>query len=233
MKNKENVSLAKKSFKFPDTYVVLFCLMIFMTVLTWLVPAGMYETIVDPVTGASRIDPNSFHYIESTPTTLIGFLKAFYQGCIDKGGIIFMVLLLGGFTNIFCETGAISRGINKIADKYDKKALYAIPVLMLVFAILGASAVVVDAAIAFIPLGLVIAKKLKLDPLCGAAMIYLGAYSGWVASPMAATSVQVAQELADLPILSALGYRFVFSVIIIPLIIAININITKAPPNPK
>ena len=103
--------------------------------------------------------------------------------------------------------GAISRGISLIAKKYDKKALYAIPVIMVLLSFLGASAVIVDACIAFVPVGMMIAKKLKLDPVAGMAIIYLGCYAGWCTSFMAATSVQTAQKIAGLTPLSGMPLR--------------------------
>ena len=192
----------------PDTFVLLFILMLAITILTWIIPAGQYDTIVDEA-GRSIVDATSFHYIDRTPVGIAGFLKAIYQGCQNSAGIIFMILLLGAYASIINTTGAISRGISLIVKKYDKKALFAIPVIMVVLSFLGASAVIVDACIAFIPVGMIIAKKLKLDPIAGAAIIYLGCYAGWNSSFMAATSVQTAQQIAQLEPLSGLGYRVI------------------------
>ena len=132
---------------------------------------------------------------------------------MKSAGIIFMILLLGAYASIINETGALSRGISSIVKRYDKKALYAIPPIMVVLSLLGASAVIVDACIAFVPVGLLIAKKLKLDAVAGAAIIYLGCYAGWNTSFMAAITVQLGQEIAGLPLLSGLAFRFVVYVI--------------------
>lgn len=204
-----SLAKTKKKIKVPHTFVILFCLMLIITLLTWIIPAGQYDTVVDAATGRDVVDPESFHFIEKTPVGFTGFIKAIYQGCQNSAGIIFMIMLLGAYANIINQTGAISRGINLIVKKYDTKALYAIPVLMVVLSLLGASAVIVDACLAFIPVGMVIAKKLKLDPLAAGAIIYLGCYAGWNSSFMAATSVQTAQQIAQLEPLSGIGLRFV------------------------
>ncbi len=203
----------------PDTFVLLFVLMVAITILTWIIPAGQYDMVVDEATGSSVVDANSFHFIESTPVGIVGFLKAIYQGCQNSAGIIFMILLLGAYASIINTTGAISRGISLIVKKYDKKALFAIPVIMVALSFLGASAVIVDACIAFVPVGMIIAKKLKLDPLAGAAIIYLGCYAGWNSSFMAATSVQTAQQIAQLEPLSGLGLRVVVYVLFVAITI--------------
>ena len=205
----------KKKFKVPHIFVILFCLMLLITLLTWIIPAGQYNMVLDEVSGRQVVDPESFHFIEKTPVGFATFIKAIYQGCQNSAGIIFMILLLGAYSSIINQTGAISRGINLIVKKYDTKALYAIPVLMVVLSFLGASAVIVDACLAFIPVGMVIAKKLKLDPLAAGAIIYLGCYAGWNSSFMAATSVQTAQQIAQLTPLSGIGYRFIVYVIVV------------------
>ena len=99
------VEKAKKRRKVPETIVIIFILMLFLTVLTYIIPAGQYETILDEVTGSEIVDPNSFHYIERTPVTPVGFLKAIYQGCQNSAGIIFMIFLLGGYSSIINDTG--------------------------------------------------------------------------------------------------------------------------------
>jgi len=208
------IGVEKKKRSIPDTFVIILILMVALTILTYIIPAGRYEEVTDAATGRSVVDPNSFHFIESTPVSPIGFLKAIYQGCQNSAGIIFMIFLLGAYSSIINDTGAISGGISLIVKKYDKKALYAIPVIMVVLSLLGASAVIVDACIAFIPVGMVIAKKLDLDPLAGAAIIYLGCYAGWNSSFMAATSVQTAQQIAGLTPLSGMSFRFVVYAII-------------------
>lgn len=199
----------KRKMKVPDTFVIIFFMMVIITLLTWIIPGGTYDSVVDEATGISRVDPNSFHFLESNPAGLGTFLKAIYQGCQNSASIIFMIFLLGAYANIIFETGAISRCVTLIVEKFDKKALYAIPFLMVGLSFLGASAIIVDASIAFIPVGMLIAKKLKLDRVAAAAIIYLGCYAGWNASFMAATSVQTAQKIAELEPLSGLGYRFI------------------------
>lgn len=205
----ENKIEKRKKLFAPDTFVIIFSLMVLLTLLTYIIPAGQYDTVVNPATGKSVVDPESFHFIERTPVSLVGFLEAIYQGCKNASGIIFMIFLLGAYSSIINNTGAISRGISLIVRKYDRKALYAIPIIMVALSLLGASAVIVDASIAFIPVGMIIAKKLRLDPVAGAAVIYLGCYAGWNSSFMAATSVQTAQSIAGLPLLSGTGFRFV------------------------
>ena len=35
----------------------------FFAVLSWIMPAGAYDRVLDPNTGRNIVDPNSFHYL--------------------------------------------------------------------------------------------------------------------------------------------------------------------------
>lgn len=199
--------------EFPDTFVIVFVLMVIMTILTYIIPAGTYDMVKD-ASGTMVVDPASFHYLPNTPVSIWGFLESVYKGCMNGAGIIFMVFLLGAYSKIIDDTGAISRAITVVVERYDKKSLLALPVLMAVMSFLGAANVVVDAVIAFIPLGLVIARKMRLDPVCAMAIMYLGAYEGFCSSFMAPMTVQTAQAIAGLPLLSGIGFRFCVTVVI-------------------
>jgi uncharacterized ion transporter superfamily protein YfcC len=82
-------------------------------------------------------------------------------------------------------------------------------------AILGSVGIVVNAAIAFIPIGVALGKKLKLDPVVGVAVMYLGAFSGFTSSPMGPFNTILGQTIAGLPPLSGFFFRTVVSIAII------------------
>ena len=52
-------SKKKKKFKFPHTYTLIFCILVIVAVMTYIVPAGNYDTIIDPETGATTPLPRS------------------------------------------------------------------------------------------------------------------------------------------------------------------------------
>jgi len=199
----------KKPFQLPDTYVLIAIMLIVMAILTYIVPAGTYDMIKDEVTGKELVDATSFHYVERTPVTLLQFLMAFYTGLNKNYSTIFFVMLVGGYFKIVNETGAISNGLSVAINGLKEKALIAIPIVMLCFCFLGATGVLINPVVAFIPIGLIVAQQMKMDRIAAMAIIYLGCFSGWCTSFMAASSVQLAQKIADIPVLSGIGLRFV------------------------
>ncbi len=204
----------KKPFKLPDTYVLVAIMLIVMAALTYIIPAGTYDMVKDEVTGKELVDATSFHFIERTPTTFLQFLMAFYSGLNKNYSTIFFVTLIGGYFKIVNETGAITNGLAVAIKRLKSKALVAIPVVMLSFAFLGATGVLINPVVAFIPIGLVVAQQMKMDRVAAMAIIYLGCFAGWCTSFMAAGSVQLAQQIADIPVLSGTGLRFIVTCIV-------------------
>ena len=67
MSNKTPTARKKKR-EFPHAFVILFAILVLMTVLTWVLPAGQYDSVT--VNGVTTVDPDSFHYVENTPVNL-------------------------------------------------------------------------------------------------------------------------------------------------------------------
>ncbi len=205
----------KKEFKMPDTYLIIVGIMIFAALLTYIIPAGLYETVADPVTGKNVLDPDSFHYVQRTPTTLIQFLLAFSHGLSKQGTMILNVILICGCFHVVNETRGLSNFFSAVISKLHTRALLIIPVIMVMFGFQGSSGALINSTLAFIPIGLVIASQLGMDRVSAMAIIYLSTFAGFGSSFMSVSSVQIAQQLADLPVLSGSGFRIAVSCIIV------------------
>jgi uncharacterized ion transporter superfamily protein YfcC len=73
-KNPEVKQAKKKGFKAPHPVILLFCVILFMAILSYVLPAGQYDRIKSPTTGKQVVDPASYHQVENTPVT---FMKVF------------------------------------------------------------------------------------------------------------------------------------------------------------
>lgn len=210
MKDKKKSQMPnKKKFQIPNTYTLIMLFVMIAAALTYIIPAGQYEMVKDAVTGKTLIDPSSFHYVAKTPVGIMGFLLSITNGMSGAAGIIFLVFLVGGYFQVINDTGAIDAAINVSINKLEKKALLVIPFIMILMSILGALGIIVNAVIAFIPIGIALAKKLKLDPVAGMGIMYIGAYSGFVSSPMGPFNTILGQTIAGIPLMSGFGLRSV------------------------
>ncbi|MCT4620642.1 MAG: TIGR00366 family protein [Marinisporobacter sp.] len=197
----------KKKFYVPNTYTLIMIFIILAAIATYIVPAGEYTMVKDAATGKNAIDPTNFQFIERDPVGIGDFLLAIPKGMNGGAAVIFLTFLVGGFFQIINDTGAIDAAINISINKLQNRALLVIPIIMAMMSVLGALGIVVNATIAFIPIGIALAKKLKLDPMVGIAIMYLGAYSGFSSSPMGPFNTILGQTIAGLPLLSGFGLR--------------------------
>lgn len=203
----------KKPFKVPDTYIIVFTIMIIIALLTYVIPAGTYESYQDEVTGNTLVDPESFHFIDRTPTTFMDFLLSVSAGMAKGSSIIFFSFLICGFFRIIIDTGSIDRMIERMILKFGDKSFLVIPIVAIAMSLLGASGIGLTPIVAFIPIGLTLAKKLKLDPIFAVAIFYSSVYAGFGSSPFSPYSVVLSQNIAGIPALSGFSYRAVLWVI--------------------
>ena len=93
--------------------------------------------------------------------------------------IVFYIFLVGGAFGIIHKTGAFENGVNKAMRMLGKANFLMIPLTMTIFSILGFTIGLAEETIIFVPIGIIIARTLGYDALTGAAMVILGAASGF------------------------------------------------------
>ncbi len=206
---------SKRVRKMPDAYVLIVCFALLAMVATWVVPAGEYAFSVDPVTNIRQIDPSSFTVLPRHPVTPLKLFLFLPLGLEKAAEVIFMLLLVGGFLQVISDTGAIDVGLSTLIRKLGNRGLLLIPMVMVFMSILGYSGILNNAIVAFIPLGLLVARRLNLDPVCGVAIMYLGCFSGFTPSAICAPTTLVAQKIAGLPPFSGLAVRTVVWLIVL------------------
>ncbi len=203
----------KLSIKVPDTYVLVTIFILVAAILTFIVPAGQYTMVESETTNMMVADPTSFHYVEQTPVSLEKVLLAIPTGMNKSAGIINMLFLVSGFLQIVNDTGAIDRMVRNIINRLKDKSLLVIPIIIIMMSVLGTVGAVVNGVVAFVPLGILIATKLGLDGLVAVSIIFVATYTGFGTSPIYPTTVQLAQKIAEVPVLSGFGFRVVMSTI--------------------
>ncbi len=207
-------AIAVKS-KFPHTYVLLFSVIILCALLTYIIPAGVYERVKDPNTGRTVVDAASFHHVEPTPTHPFDVFLAVQKGMKQAGGIIFFIFLVGGAFSVIQATGFVEAGIGKILGKIQGKETLLIPLTMFLFSLGGATFGMAEETIVFIPIGVAIARAMGYDSITGMAMVSLGAAAGFTGGWMNPFTVGVAQGIAELPIFSGIAFRLGVYVVVL------------------
>ena len=201
--------------KIPHTYVLLFFIIVVAAVLTYLIPAGMFERVEQD--GRMVIVPNTFTTVEPTPVGLFDVLKSFQLGMVGASGIVFFVFMIGGSVQILRETKAIDALLVRtvLKAKGGRGEKYVMIIITVFFALLGGVMGLYEEALAFMPFAIMIALSLGYDPIVGLSLGLLGLAGGFAAAPMNPFTVGIAQSIAELPIYSGLWYRLIFFVIVI------------------
>lgn len=215
-----------KKVKIPHTYVIVFFIVVFAGILTWIVPGGTFDRESVMVNGISReiVKGDSFHYIGNSPQTWQIF-SAIFDGFVDKADIIVFIFLIGGAFWIMNQTKSIDIGIYaflRYTRKLEKhKALrffgidnLIIVLLMLIFSIFGAVFGMSEETIAFVIIFVPLAIKMGYDSIIGLAMCFIGAGLGFAGALLNPFTIGIAQGLSKLPLFSGIEYRMFCWVVI-------------------
>ncbi len=196
-------------FKTPNTYFLIFSLIIFTALLTYLIPGGEYQFM--EIGGRKLIDPQSFRYVPKNPQGIGAVLQAPIKGFIEAAQIIGFVLLVGGAFSVLQKTATIDEAIRVLVRAHEhslflRKAI--IPVFMVIFSLAGAVFGMSEEVIPFVLLFIPLALALGYDSVVGVAIPFVGAGAGFAAAFINPFTLGVAQGIAHLPPLSGFGYRF-------------------------
>lgn len=202
----------KKKFKFkvPNTYLLIFSLLVLIAGLTWIIPGGSYERAV--IDGKEVVVQNSFKYVDSNPQGFFALFIAPLKGFVEAAMIIGFVLIVGGAFNVLAKTDAINSLINKLAKAHKSSATlrtFFIPVLILMFSLGGATFGMNEEIIPFVLIIVPICLALGYDSIVGVAIPLVGAHVGFASAFLNPFNVGIAQGIADVPLFSGIGYRMI------------------------
>lgn len=206
-------------FRVPHVYVLLFCIMIVVVILSHVIPAGEFMRVEDPDTGRMIIEPDSFHFVEPDPLGFFDLFLAIPNGMARAVDVLFMVVLTLAGMEIIIQTGALQRGITKAMRSMQGKETMLLIITALIFGCIGAFVGWAEGILMFIPLSVALTRLMGYDALVGLGITSTAAAAGFATAPTNIYTVGVAQGIVDLPLFSGLEFRLVtFAVIMIPTI---------------
>ncbi|MEA4847864.1 MAG: C4-dicarboxylate ABC transporter permease [Clostridiaceae bacterium] len=200
----------KKKFKFelPDTIVLLLILTLVAAILTYIIPAGEYDRVLNEATKRQIADPNSYHLVEQKPVGIIEMFDAIPQGLIESANIMILTLICGAVFHLVNFTGAIDAGLGSaIRSLTGKKKYILVFGLYLVSSILGLRGSA-ETLLPFVPMAVAACIALGYDSIAGTGIILIGGAAGLMNSFMSTTLI-IAQGIAELPPFSGLAVRVV------------------------
>ena len=178
--------------KVPNTYVIIFTVLLVCAVATWLVPGG---------------EPQTWQ-----------IFSALYEGFSQQAGIIAFVLIIGGAFWVVNSTKAVDEGIMKFIGKVQGLERFTlvrklgvgnivITLVMLLFGLFGAVFGMSEETIAFVAVVIPLARSLGYDDFVAVCMVYVAAHVGFAGAMLNPFTIGIAQGMAELPLFSGIEYR--------------------------
>lgn len=222
----EKIKKAKKKLRSPSAFSVLFIVIAFMAVLTWVVPSGQYQTAPDPHDASKEVrQPGTYQQVDKITTekdkdtgeekqvdSRQGAWDAFIapiKGMSDKLDVIVFVLVLGGFLGVTMKTGALDATLGALLKKMRGKEKWLIPILMIFFSIGGTTYGMQEETVAFYALVVPIMMAAGYNAMTGVMVIVLGAGSGVLGSTLNPFSTGIAAKSAGVDLGRILGIQAV------------------------
>ncbi len=214
---------AKRKFKMPSAFSILFGIAAVMALLTWIVPSGQYDLDMDgnPIAGTYH-RTEKVQEVESedgtieeidTRSGLWEVAQAPIRGTIDAIDVVLFVIVIGGFLNVTMKTGALDAAIGRVVKKMKGKEKWLIPILMTIFAIGGTTYGMQEETIAFYALVVPIMIAAGYNGMVAALTIILGAGVGVLGSTVNPFSTGIASGFADVSMGEGMIWRLLILVV--------------------
>lgn len=211
----------KRGFKVPHVFTLLMLIILVCAILSYIVPAGVYDRVEDPGTGRMVVDPDSYHRVEQTPVSLMTLLGALNGGMGQAAGIIFFIFVVGASIATLAASGAMEAGIMALARALRGKEIVVIPVLTIIVFIMACVIGTTEEMIPFIPFFVALSLACGFDSIVGQAMISCACAAGFACSILNPFNVGVAQGIAQLPLYSGSWFRVIMGVVFLGVTIAL------------
>jgi uncharacterized ion transporter superfamily protein YfcC len=221
-----------KKFRIPHIFIFLSIIILFSTVLTYIVPSGSFERTTRMVGDIEQtlVLPGSYqpvakHYSvkgvllgdeiegKATPISVLGLFTAVPKGMNSAASLIFFVFIIGAVLSLIQHTGTINVFLKLLLRRFQHS-----PVILslLLFVILAASSSFLGMGSEFIPLipvFLLISKKMGYDRIYAMGFLILAVNIGWATAITNPFTVKIAQQIAEVPIGSGMPLRIIFFVV--------------------
>jgi len=196
--------------RFPHPLTLLVGCVLVAALASHVLPPGEYDRRDDPATGRRVVVPGTYHPVPPRPVSAFQALVAIPRGMSDAAAVTFFVFLIGGAFTVVDETGALRQGVDWLVRRFGHAERLVIPAAALAFALGGVLDNMKEEIIALVPVMLLLTRRLGLQPVIAVAMSLGAAAVGAAFSPINPFQVGIAQQLAQLPLLSGSLFRIVF-----------------------
>ena len=197
---------------FPHPLTLLVGCVLVAAALSYLLPAGRYDRRDDPATGRKVVMAGTYHQVPQKRINPFQAIVAIPKGMADAAAVIFYVFLVGGAFAVVEQTGALRRMVDWLVERLANREVLVIPAACFAFGMGGILIQMQEELIAFVPVLLLLTRRLGFNAFAAVAMSLGAAAVGAAFSPINPFQVGIAQKVAELPLLSGALFRIGFLV---------------------
>ncbi len=192
--------------RLPHPFVLLLGGVAVAAILTWVLPAGVYDRVPDAALGRDVVVPGTFHRVDSAPVGLFAALLAVPRGIVAGADVIVTILFAGAAFALLDATGALGRLVGTLVGRARRPRTTVI-VVSLVFASFGAMENMHEEIIALVPVLVLLSRGLGFGAVTALSMSLGAAVVGSAFGPTNPFGTGIALRFAELPPLSGGGVR--------------------------
>ncbi|MCB5168936.1 YfcC family protein [Streptomyces bambusae] len=220
-----------RTFTFPSALTVLALVTVAVWALAFLIPSGRYDRDANgaPVQGTYRRVPsgqsvtdrlndlflapvNGLYGVQDEKTGMVG--PDLSGSLYGAAGVFLFVLAIGAFITVVFATGALDRGIARLAHRLRERGALLIAGVMLVFSVLGTVEGFAEETLGFYGLLVPMMLALGYDRLVAVGASILGAGIGVLCSTVNPFATGVASAAADISLGDGIALRFVMWIVL-------------------
>ncbi|GAA3131062.1 YfcC family protein [Streptomyces rectiviolaceus] len=234
----------KRKFTFPSALTILAIVTVAVWLLAFLIPSGAYDRNDKgaPVEGSYHRVDSGQSFVDRLNDLFLAPVNGLYGIQDEKSGVVgpdmagelygsagvfLFVLAIGAFITVVFATGALDRGIGRLAHRLRERGAMLIAGVMLVFSVLGTVEGFAEETLGFYGLIVPLMLALGYDRMVAVGAIILGAGIGVLCSTVNPFATGVASSAADISLGDGIVLRFVMWIVLTAVTIAYVIHYAK------
>lgn len=199
--------------RFPNAFVIIIWAIFISWALTYVLPKGSYDRTYDTSTEKTIVTPNSYQRVEGKDLSLLDLLTAIPKGLIESADLIVLVLILGGCFFLIEGTGTFHALVQRMVFVFEGKEYWALIGVSTFFFGAGVTIAMQEEVVALTPLILLFGNRMGYQKLFVLLLAYGSTVVGSAFSPLNPFGVLIAQEKAELPLMSGMSFRWMILLI--------------------
>lgn len=206
----------KKKMKIPHTFALLFYFLIVIMVLTYIVPAGNFQRVVDEASGVETVVPGTFQFTgEQTPVNPFQLFVCIQKGFVESGSVIFLIIFAYFCVYTITKTKSLHAAIGALLKKVGGNDHLLIPIFTVIFALAGSTYGEWDTIYGLIPIFIGVCIAIGYDAMVGLAVTGMAVGVGFASATTNPFTLGVAQSISDIPMFSGIGLRILVFVVFV------------------